>query len=185
MSSRLREHDTFPSFILPAALAVPWTVSLSRRGSRVVSVADIVVRTLIKYLSEVKDAKRDISALLTETSNLNGILRKLELLARQFQDEEVPATVQTHHLHHCHMTLERLRGLLEHAYPSKHESSLRAFERRLRWPISKPETEKLVDELQRHKTTLNLALTADGMSALLHALSRQSEIREDVREIKT
>jgi Cdc6-like AAA superfamily ATPase len=42
-----------------------------------------------------------------------------------------------------------------------------------------------VDELQRHKTTLNLALTADGMSALLHALSRQSEIREDVREIKT
>jgi hypothetical protein len=93
----------------------------------IVSVADIVVRTLIKYLSEVKDAKRDISALLTETSNLNGILRSLELLARQFQDEEVPATVQTHHLHHCHMTLERLRGLLEHAYPSKHESSLRAL----------------------------------------------------------
>jgi hypothetical protein len=62
----------------------------------IVSVADIVVRTLIKYLSEVKDAKRDISALLTETSNLNGILRSLELLARQFQDEEVPATVQTH-----------------------------------------------------------------------------------------
>lgn len=183
---RMRKHKLFsPQTCDPNHRRAMDGLSVASGIAGIVSVTDIVVRALIKYVSEVKDAKKEISALLTETSSLYGILRSLELLACQFQNEPVKAGIQTQHLHYCYMTLERLRRLLEDAYPSKHERPIKVFEMKLRWPISKPETEKLVDELQRHKATLNLALAADGMSALLQALSRQNEIGEDVREIKT
>jgi hypothetical protein len=40
------------------------------------------------------------------------------------------------------------------------------IKKKLQWPLSISETKELVAEVERHKSTLNLALTADGMSVL-------------------
>ena len=66
------------------------TVASSIAG--LVSLADTVVRRLVKYVQGPRDAKEDISVLLVGISNVLGILRTLELLAQQYGNEEVSYT---------------------------------------------------------------------------------------------
>jgi hypothetical protein len=45
------------------------------------------------------------------------------------------------------------------------DSNMRSrIKKKLQWPLSISETKELVAEVEKHKSTLNLALTADGMS---------------------
>ena len=62
--------------------------------------------------------------------------------------------------------------------------SVDAMKRRLTWPFTVPEAKSLIAEVERHKATLGLALTADGMTGLLTALSKQNELKNGVDEIK-
>ena len=116
--------------------------------------------------------------------------------------------MQIHHIQSCFRVLERIKTVLD-----KNDSSSDAdsnmgsrIKKKLLWPLSISETKELVAEVERHKTTLNLALTADGMlvfsppkiiipheslttlanlvtirTALLNALANQ---REDMAEIQ-
>ena len=40
-------------------------------------------------------------------------------------------------------------------------------------------------EVERHKATINVALPADSLAAILKALLRQNEVADDIRELKT
>lgn len=58
-------------------------------------------------------------------------------------------------------------NLLEKCDPSSSDadSNMRnRIKKKLQWPLSVSETKELVAEVEKHKSTLNLALTADGMS---------------------
>ena len=44
--------------------------------------------------------------------------------------------------------------------------------------------DKLINDVKRHKATLTLALTADGMTGILKALSRQNAAANDLAAIK-
>ena len=44
--------------------------------------------------------------------------------------------------------------------------------------------DKLINDVERHKATLTLALTADGMTGILKALSRQNAAANDLAAIK-
>ena len=59
-----------------------------------VSLADIVIRRLVQFVNVAKHAKEEISALLIRTSSLQGVLRSLQLLAEQYNGQEV-SYVQT------------------------------------------------------------------------------------------
>ena len=152
-------------------MADPLSVSASIAG--IVSIADIVVEHLIKYIREVKDARKEVSALLRETSSLGGILKALSHLAKELESDRFGGELQTHHIHSCAMVLLRLRALLDANDASTAKKSLIAFKRTLCWPISKPESESILVELERHKSTLSLALEADSFDALIRACSRQ------------
>ena len=145
-----------------------------------VSLADIVVRRLITYVCEVKDAEADIAALLAETSNILGVLRTLDLLIKHYSDQNVPC-LQTHCISACHSTLDRLRLFLKEADPSTERGSLNVLKRKLRWPMSKPSTDGFIQELERHKLTLNLALSADGLATLMQTLTQQKEMGADLK----
>ena len=61
---------------------------------------------------------------------------------------------------------------------------MESIKRKLHWPFKSSEVKSLVAEIERHKATLGLALSADGMSRLLQPLSLQGSIRDTVDEIK-
>lgn len=147
-----------------------------------VSLADMVVRRLVTYVCEVKDTEADIAALLAETSNVLGILRTLDLLVTHHSDEGVPF-VQTQYMYACHSTLDRLRLCLKEADPSTERGSLNVVRKKLRWPMSKPSTEGFIKELERHKSTLNLALSADGLATLMQTLANQKELGADLKVV--
>jgi hypothetical protein len=70
-------------------MADPLTVAASIAG--IASHADIVVEHLVKYLRGVKDARKEVSALLKETSSLGGILKALSILAKQLESDQIDA----------------------------------------------------------------------------------------------
>ena len=136
-----------------------------------VSLADVIIRRLVQYMSAVKHAKENISCLLLETSGLLGILQSLKLLGEQYGRGEA-AYMHLHHVRSCQETLDQLRSLLGEAYPSKPKSSFKGLQERLHWPLFKLIVDKYVEELGRHKSTLTSALSADNLTGLLQALSR-------------
>lgn len=162
----------------------PLSVTASIAG--VLSLTDIVIRRLFQYVQSVREAKQEISALLRETSNLGGVLRSLEILARQFETAQLQTEFQTHHINACYSTLNRLEKLLSNHSPSKAQNALKSLKLKLHWPLSKSEAEQFLEELERHKSTLSLALDADGFSALLQAFSRQDmTVRNGIKDLKS
>jgi len=58
------------------------------------------------------------------------------------------------------------------------------MKRQLHWPLTGSETKELTAEVERHKSTLSLALNADGMNTLLQALSRHSELQAGIDSVR-
>ena len=148
------------------------------------SLADIVIVRLIEYVRSVRDAREEISSLLAETSNLYGILHGLNSMVQQYENEKTPR-IQIDSIYNCQVTLENLLSCLEKGDPSRSKKPLQSFKKKLFWPFSRLEAEKFLTELQRQKSTLSLALSADSLLTLLRALSVHKELRDDIRSLKS
>ena len=169
--------------VIVDAMMDPLSVSASIAG--VVSLADTVFRRTFKYAKNVREAPKVISKLSAELGTLYGVLSSLHLVVCQLEGETFDPTTKVHYLHSCGQTLEKANSILEkYDTASLPGRSIKAITKRTGWPFSIRETEGLLAEIERHKTTLGLALTADGMSGFLQALSRQTEIQNGVQEIK-
>ena len=59
------------------------------------------------------------------------------------------------------------------------------MKRKLRWPFKTSEVKSLMSDIERHKTTLGLALEADGVAGLLQVLSGQKDLSTSIEDIKT
>ena len=164
-------------------MADPLSISASIAG--LIALADSVFRGTFKYLKNVKDAPKEISKLSSELGLLYGVLNSLRLVADQLGDERFDSTIRLHHIHSCLQTLEKVKAILnKHDTTSLSDHAAQAMKRRMRWPFSISEAKDLIMEIERHKSTLSLALTADGMQSLLKALSRQGDILDGVKEIQ-
>lgn len=164
-------------------MADPLSVSTSIAG--LMMLAESVFSRTVRYVKDVKGAPKQIAALSGELGRLYGILVSLNLLALELYVGSQNTTIQIGHVHACHHTLEKMKALIE-----KHERSLtqdRVMEslmKRMRWPFSLTEAKDLLAEVEGHKATLSLALTADGMTGLLRILSEQNATAKDVRTIR-
>ena len=164
-------------------MADPLSVSASISG--LVSLADIVFHRIYKYVKAVKKAPKEISALSAEINSLYGVLRSLQLVSRQLEDEAVDASTRIHHVQSCFETLEHVRSILDKDNTSSlHDQPLETLKRKLRWPFTSSEVKDLIAEIERHKATLGLALNVDCMSGLIRALSRQDEVRNSVEGLR-
>jgi len=150
-----------------------------------IALADMVFGKVFWYTKATKSAEKDVKSLLAEIRDLSGILHSLHLVARQLEPETYDRTIRVHHIHYCHEKLESIKARLQKAFPTEDSPSTgKILLRKLKWPFSAIETQSLVEDIQRQKETLSLALSTDNLSSLLKALSRQAEIGNDVKQIK-
>ena len=164
-------------------MADPLTISASIAG--LVSLADMVFGRIYKYVKAVKNASREMATLSSEVGALYGILSSLRLISDQLESDIFEPTTRPFHIHSCQQTLERVKSILDRDdAASLHDQPLQTLKRKLRWPFTSSEVKDLVIEIERHKTTLGLALNVDGMSGLLRALSKQNDINESVKGIQ-
>ena len=161
----------------------PLSISASIAG--LIALADSVFRRTFNYIKSVKEAPKEIAALSSEIGALYGILNHVHLIACQLEGETFDSAIQVHYIHSCYQTFEKVRTMLDkYDILNGDRRSVDAMKRRLTWPFTVPEAKSLIAEVERHKATLGLALTADGMTGLLTALSKQNELKNGVDEIK-
>ncbi|MCJ1251149.1 Ankyrin-2 [Trapelia coarctata] len=153
----------------------PLSVSASIAG--LITLAEVIVSRGYEFLKGVKHAKAEISQLLAEITALFGVLQSLRLVADRFQGEGLSSSVQVNFLQTCHDLVDRIRLHLKEALPEDSDGRWRAAGKSLRWPLPVAETRSLIDDVERHKTALSLALNADGLNTLLDVLGQQEALR--------
>ncbi|TVY83863.1 hypothetical protein LSUE1_G003249 [Lachnellula suecica] len=167
----------------------PLSISASIAG--LVSITELIAGKSYKYIKEAKGATAEVKKLLVEITDLFGILNSLRLVASRYEHEDFSYTLQSQHIHNCHVLLEKIKDRLDKADPTqvdKAKSSMHqkvaTLRRTLIWPFSLSETKALIAEVASHKSTMSLALAADGMTALIQALSQQKVQSADITEIR-
>ncbi|PMD27144.1 hypothetical protein NA56DRAFT_697312 [Hyaloscypha hepaticicola] len=166
-------------------------LSLSASIAGLISITDMIAGRSYKYIKEARGASKEVKKLLEEITDLFGILNSLRLVAARYQDEAFDSTMQSQHIHTCHKLLEKIKDRLDKADPNQVDetkSPLRqkasTLGRTLVWPFSSAETKGLIAEVANQKSTLSLALAADGMNTLIENLSHQKAQGEDIAEIR-
>jgi hypothetical protein len=166
-------------------MADPLGMAASVAG--IISLADVVFRTVYKYYKGAKDAKGDIHALAEEINGLSAVLRSLQALASELEAEgdAFDPTLRNHYLSHCKATLDRVEKRVKKGLDnfSAKSSKLDGFVRQLKWPFSSSETKEIMAELSRHKHTITVALSADSMRKLQLCLSKVDELAKGTSAI--
>jgi len=145
-------------------------LSLSASIAGLVSLTEMIVGGGYKYYKEAKGASNEVKKLLDRITELFGVLNSLRLVASRYEGEEFDSTLQTHHIQSCLTLLEDMESRLEKADPKQIDDKRSTFRRKttslsrsLIWPFTSAETKSLIVEVENHKSTLSLALAADGM----------------------
>ncbi|KAF4339492.1 hypothetical protein FBEOM_6613 [Fusarium beomiforme] len=161
-------------------MADPLSLAASIAG--LISLADLVFKTTYKFVRAAKDAKDEIQSLVDEVNNLASVLRRLEALTSDLEDEgqSFDPTLRNHYLNHCYKTFNRIELRVKKASESFKKSKLDSIVRQLKWPFSSSETKELLAELSRHKETISVALLADSMRKIQTSLSKSDEIDKKV-----
>lgn len=166
-------------------MAGPLSVAGSIAG--LVSIADSVFTRTYRYARGVKNAEKDIAELASGIRSLSGLLHGLALVIEELQKDTTSETnFRLHHINACRATLTKVENKLEKLDPATpRDSRTVTLSKRLKWPFSSSETKELIVEVERHKTTINIALSADTLSTVFQALSRQNVIAEELSELKS
>jgi len=87
-------------------------LSLSASIAGLITLADVVVDRVYTYIKGVKNARKEIAALLTEVTGLFGILNSLRLVVTRYEEPGVQfqSTMQIHHIYACEKTLVKVKG---------------------------------------------------------------------------
>ena len=162
-------------------MADPLSVSASIAG--LVTITDAVFCRTFKYVKAVKGAPKELANLTLAMGTLSGVLHNLNLVAYQLEGEPFDKTIQATHIHLCLQTVDKVRAILDKFDSSNQSFSVKTV-KRLKWPFSISEAKDLCTEIEGHKASLSLALTADGLSGLLLALSRQNDLQDSIDGVK-
>ncbi|KAK0118289.1 hypothetical protein ONS95_012585 [Cadophora gregata] len=152
-----------------------------------ISLADVLAFKISKYYTLVKSSQSEIRALLIEVQSLYGVLNSLKLLATCLEHGQQPLgpanMPQLDHFQTCRQNLDYLKKSLS-KLDLDSATKLTAFKIKLLWPFKATETKELVERIARNKRDLADALTADGLTALVNALSTQTDLTEAVEDVQ-
>jgi hypothetical protein len=139
----------------------------------IIGIADRVIGLSRHYIGTIRDAPSDLRSILLETSMLRAVLKHIDVLTKY--DGDVSTTLSNLSqpdgpIQHCEKILTDLVGLFpeevistgngDRSWKEKRTSMMA----RLAWPLKEPKARKLLQELGRHKSAINLALTTDSAS---------------------
>jgi hypothetical protein len=135
----------------------------------VIQIADRVISLCKFYIGLSSDGPSDLRVILIETSALRAILDNLQFLSSNGHHPTnlMSLAGKDGSIEGCRKALGGLEALLP---PEYSQSSSRTKSKRrkvkatltiLAWPLKQSTARKLLADVVQHKTTLNLALTAD------------------------
>jgi hypothetical protein len=161
----------------------PLSVAGSVAG--LISLADVVFRSLFHYVKDVQNAEQDVQDLKNEVAMLNGVLHNLHLVAQDLEaDQGLNYAVRLDHVKACLATLYKLDEKLK-KIGIFDKGRLRDKLQKLAWPFKAVNTKQFIEDIRQHRNNLGFALSADSMKALLRCLTTQDEILEQVAKIDT
>jgi len=128
----------------------------------VVQVAGKVWSLCWKYYSDAKDSKPDIDRLMGYIIALQHLFQHVRDLAKGPGAAKLVASKELIEgtARELEWEFKSLQKVLE---PGKRQGILKSFGRRLKWPLQKEDVEKIIQLLERHKTTLITAMNCDQM----------------------
>lgn len=155
-------------------MADPLSVAGSIAG--LIAIGDVVFRRLYQYAKSVAGAENEAVALKNEVASLTGVLHSLHIIAQELEDDStVHNAIRIDHVNSCLATLYKINSLLATMDFPKDKPVSKAIQK-LKWPMKSSETKALYLEVQKHRETLSLALSADSMIVLLQSLSSQKDV---------
>jgi hypothetical protein len=153
-------------------------LSVAPSVAGLIQIADIVVRRCYRYVREVKGAEDSVEMFIDEVNKPLGVLHILKNVAERCEDDkrEIEPTAQIHEIDACLKTLQLVDMHLENSNPAMEKNHVGTIKQRLRWPLKRSKFKELLSDVEKHKSAMNLAMTASSMSALLVLLERQDNI---------
>ncbi|KAK6525825.1 hypothetical protein TWF281_010868 [Arthrobotrys megalospora] len=112
-----------------------------------------------KIYSSIKDAKSDIDELQKEVASVEELVKRVEELISGSNNTELSTSRELEvALEGCRTELERLKEKLG---PEKKPKFFGLVKARDKWPLTGPDALKIVENLERWKQSINLALSID------------------------
>ncbi|KAJ5319374.1 NACHT and WD40 domain protein [Penicillium brevicompactum] len=132
-----------------------------------------VVKICARFITEVKNARDDIIALQRSVAGLGEILRQLkEVLESSGRSRSFVSSSLIESLNDCLLDLGTLNRRID---PKNHKGIMRKFGiRAMKWPLQRPEVEKMVTNLERYKSSFILSIQVD-QTGILTKLARDTE----------
>ncbi|KAL1846031.1 hypothetical protein Daus18300_014378 [Diaporthe australafricana] len=169
-------------------MADPLSLAASLAG--LVSLSDSVFRHVYKYVRG-----EEITKIAQEMQSFTGVLRSIQALAESLEEDgdTYDPVIRVHHVYHCEQTLNRVHDRMKRAVQKVAKGRSReGLVQQLKWPFSKSETLEILEELERHKSNMNLGIGTDSIQKMQILLSKQKETdivvgetRQTVRELHT
>lgn len=158
-------------------------LSISSGIAGLVALADLVFRAATRYVKSAKGAPKEALKLLEEVKGLSVLLHDLSLVAYGLETDPFPENptepaheFQAYHLYGCRKVLEDLQKRLDFStQPLLSGPPLKKLGARMKWPMTTQETAEMLQTIQRHKQTINIALSVDTLQKLRESLSQQQE----------
>ncbi|KAF2874724.1 hypothetical protein BDV95DRAFT_616005, partial [Massariosphaeria phaeospora] len=160
----------------------PLSVAGSIAG--LISIGDAVFMKIYHYVKTVRKAEQEVFDLKRELVALTGVLHNIHLIVEDLEDDKsFHNCIRIDHVNACLNILHNLEKTLGKMQFSKDQKT-RTIILRLSWPFKTAETKTLCEELRAHRGTLQLALSADSMVALLQFLSSQKHIVAQLENVQ-
>ncbi|KAL1640260.1 hypothetical protein SLS58_007076 [Diplodia intermedia] len=160
-----------------------------------------IVQGISSVIESVRGAKAEMQKLSLSVATLYGILKSLSLVLDQLPSADVATPGKA--IFGCSATLDSIQKLLARCGSESgngvspvvgaSSSNPAAVAKPSTWDVTKDhaiwlfkkhEIEKLLNELEAHKSTLQLAMTQNSLSGIVEILRKQDEALSDLKEIK-
>jgi hypothetical protein len=123
----------------------------------VITLAASVIAKCYNYGCSVADAPDEVKRLAAEITNLSGLLVGLQGLAKQHEDYLHNLNV-SQILLECSADLKTVDSQLEGLVSVAAQKKTQRLARQLRWPLKRGDTLRMLEYIERQKSTLSILL---------------------------
>ena len=126
----------------------------------VVQLSGQIIKICHGYISEVKSARADINRLVVEVQSFQEMLQSLRTKIEGPDGTKLMSTRTV--LESIERSQHDLKALQAKLETKRDRRSMRRFGVRvLKWPLESSEVDRIINVLERHKSTIDLALSTD------------------------
>ncbi|KAH7417391.1 hypothetical protein BKA64DRAFT_299615 [Cadophora sp. MPI-SDFR-AT-0126] len=148
----------------------------------VVQITASIASFLKDYYEGVRDARSDIQRLYRTISSLQAILSGVHSVTVQSRDNLRIAALWAKDggtLEHLHSELKNL----EHKLGTDLETGgkVKRLMKSLKWPLQKGDVAKIVDSVEKHKSTLTIGISVENLNMSLQNFDILEDIRSEIR----